>query len=522
MKKIVSLVVCVVLLGGLTGAYLYLLNKNDNAEPDTEETPVEAVPLLDMKEFDLKQVSFYSEGGELTLSSIASTPTPVPTPVPADEEESDETGEEPDVSAAPTPTPEPIISWEIAGMEDLPLNKSNVSEMVRGAYALTAAEKISGTVDNPAEYGLDPPKARAVAAYYDGTEKTIQLGATTPNGDYYYMMLQGDPALYLVASSVGAPFSYTLDSLIDKALPAIDAQSLQYVYIHEKNREPLEFSGAQTETGQYALTLARPYSGRQLHAEDFQANVLNPMSGIVMGELTDLNPSDLAAYGLDDPLLEVRLIDSGGETHLLAGADRDDEAVYVKYADRPSVFAMNKTYLSGFYTIDVFSFIDRYAALINIEDCDAVAIESASARYDVQIVHETVTPPALSAESPAPDGDDPDAAPTPTPEPEKVIHPSVNGQAMQEDSFRKYYETLIGLSYDAAIENFEPSGLPDLTVAYQLSSGAPNPTYEYYTYNEDFYAVRENGGSIEFVINKRSADQMLLAMEKLLAGQLEP
>jgi hypothetical protein len=181
--------------------------------------------------------------------------------------------------------------------------------------------------------------------------------------------------------------------------------------------------------------------------------------------------------------------------------------------------------------MNVLAFTYRFAALVNIDHCDGVRIQSTDGQtYDVQVVHELI--PVTPAPTPTPDPNvtpdpnatvAPQAAPAPqaTVAPEKKLHPSVNGTAVQEGAFKTFYQTLIGLSYDSAISEFTPDSQPAVLIAYQLNSGEPNPTFQYFDYNTDFYAVQQDDRPIQFVINKLSVDQMFASMKKLLAGELD-
>jgi hypothetical protein len=299
--------------------------------------------------------------------------------------------------------------------------------------------------------------------------------------------------------------------------------------------------------GAVTLHMVQPYKGWELYGSNFTTNVLDGMNGISIGDMIDIQPDDYAKYGLDDPSLIVWLKDLTAEIHLEIGNDADESDVvngedgktyaYVKFFDRPYVYLMDKSYLTTLYNINPFGFTMRFVALQNIDDVDSFTIKSASKSYEAVLNHEviyvTATPTPTFTPTPTPDPDapetsdeapaleDPNTSPAPTPMPEKLIHPTVSGQEVQEDAFRTFYQAVIGLSYDTSIDTFTPTGLPDITISYHLNNGEPDVVTEYYKYNNDFYAVRKDGGVIQFVVGKQYVDAMLKSAEDLLAGELD-
>ncbi len=58
-------------------------------------------------------------------------------------------------------------------------------------------------VDNPAEFGLEPPRTKLTLALEGGREVSVILGNATPDGTSHYGQLVGDETLFLITSSWG-------------------------------------------------------------------------------------------------------------------------------------------------------------------------------------------------------------------------------------------------------------------------------------------------------------------------------
>lgn len=57
---------------------------------------------------------------------------------------------------------------------------------------------LSETIENPAQYGLDPPESVIIITEETGLSYEFWLGNVTPDADYNYMRLVGDPQLLTV------------------------------------------------------------------------------------------------------------------------------------------------------------------------------------------------------------------------------------------------------------------------------------------------------------------------------------
>jgi len=542
------------------------LGSHPAATADSSPSPSAStlVSLIDKQKWDVQSIKYTANGNDISLlPEVQPTPTPFPTPAPV---EGATPSPSPSQSPTPTPTPTPNITFTVSGYDDSVLNASTVDDMSRLAYSLSASEKISDNGD-PKDFGLDPPACEIDVKYNDGTDKTIYVGMQTPAQDYYYIMIKGDPAIYMVSSSIGARAFYTADDLLDKTLPTISSDTIEYVYIRQKGKDPIEFKYDGTQDamdkdmqqyGGVQLFMTTPYKGWQLYNQNFQTAVLDGMSGITIGNLVEATPADYSKYGLDDPALEVWLKDTNGEIHLDIGNDADPADiksagssdasaaatatadakpyVYVKFADRPAVYVMDKSYLSTLYDVNIFGFTQRFIELANIDNVDSISIKSATTNYDVQLNHEyipvTATPTPTFTPSPTPDPSAPEAqgetpaeapntSPMPTPTPQDVIHPALNGQQVQDKAFRTFYQAVIGLSYDTGIDTFTPTAPPEVTITYTFNNGDPDVVTKYYRYNNDFYAVQKDDDPIQFVISKQYVDAMFQSAVDLLAGKLD-
>ncbi len=212
-KNIIFLIVTLAVLGGLAGVYFWRQNADAKAEVEAAAQPTEEPVNLRVIErgegaAEVTQIEYINEHGSVKFS-----------PKQVDGER----------------------DWYFTDYPNVPVNQSTADSMAYFATAFTASSLMLEKAENLAEYGLGPEASRAVATYADGGMEVIRVGSQTPDRSYYYMMVEGNPALYLLNSTTGERFSFTYSDVVDRAVPAINKDSYEYILINERGREPVEF-----------------------------------------------------------------------------------------------------------------------------------------------------------------------------------------------------------------------------------------------------------------------------------------
>jgi hypothetical protein len=174
-KNIILAVVALVILGALVGVYLWQQNEARKAEAEAAAQPTEApvsLKLIEHTQEEIEKIEFINEHGSYVL--------------------------------LPRTVDESTTEWYLQDYPDIALNQSTASSQTLFARALNASSKVLDTVDNTTEYGINPSDARAIATYKDGSTEVVHVGKMTPDQRSYYLMVEGDPALYLLSSGAGA------------------------------------------------------------------------------------------------------------------------------------------------------------------------------------------------------------------------------------------------------------------------------------------------------------------------------
>lgn len=475
-KHLITLLAAIVLLGGLLGIYFVMQNKPEEEEPEPLATN-ELNYILERDRSEVTEITVENEKGTITF-----------TPCEKNEDNASQ-------------------NWEIPKYKDLKLLNSTVDSMLSPAYYLTAAETLVEQTDNPAEYGLDKPLAKATTGYTDGSESILRVGSFTPAGDYYYACVEGDPAVYLIYSTTGRRLMNSYNEIIDKSFTGIDYSIMTYFYGYERDVQEVEvsFDGKESEKkkslekyGGIPLTLKKPFEGADFYDANFQTNVLEKFTATSFNELEELHCDDLKKYGLDDPELIIIFEDIDNRLELYVGDSDGEGNVYVTSADSPHVFKMSSSEFDGFRAMDVFKFTSRFVALINIDRVDEIKIESSERSHEIIMNREYSTND---------EGEE-----------ENEIYPTIDGKEVVAKSFRStLYQSIIGLSHDAEIEDFNDSGKKEaIKITYVLNDG-DDVVCRYYDYNDNFYAVKKDDDPARFAVNKMSMRLMFNSLDGLLS-----
>jgi hypothetical protein len=467
-KRTIALLVTLVILAVLAGVYAYLRLKPASAAPGPAEDAKRELSKLDAEQL-VKIVLSERPEGTLTLVKKDG-------------------------------------AWALDPASPVKLEASAVDDLVYSFTALFAERTIEAQPSDLASYGLVPPRAVARAWLADGTVKTLRLGDATPTGNTYYLQVEGDPAVYSVWMNHGQHYHWNVADLRSKALlTAINSEEVSYFKARMRSGEVIELiEKTPEETKQFQLgfgkyLMIRPYPARQGVDGEKLNPVLQGASTIDIAEFVDDAPTDLARYGLARPWGELVVRDKAGTLHLLFGADRGADRVCFQVAGERAVYAVDK-YKLDFLNTKAFDIIDKFVFIPNIDDLDRLDITADAATHTFTLARVTKKATEAGAED------------------EVVTTYTGDGRELNEDWFKKFYQSVIALSIEGEAARAVPNA-PVITIRFRLNKGDKRDvTVGLAPYDKIFYAsfVDGIGG---FALTKLQADGMLAKMKALLAGE---
>lgn len=397
-------------------------------------------------------------------------------------------------------------AWVLDPPYPVKLDESTVSDLVYSFTALFAERTIEEQPTDLAQYGLVPPRAVARAWLDDGTVKTIRLGDETPAGNTYYLQVEGDPAVYTVWMNHGQHFHWRAVDLRSKALlTTIKAEEVTYYKARLRSGETIEvIEKTPDELKQFQLgfgkfLMVKPFPApRGVDAEKFDP-LLQGIAAITIAEFVDDAPASLAPYGLERPWGELLVRDKAGSLHLLFGADRGSDKVCFKIAGERAVYATDR-YKLDFLNAKAFDLVDKFLFIPNIDDVDRLEVTAAGATHVFTLTRTT----KKAAEEGAED--------------EVLVTYTGDGRDLKEDSFKKFYQAVIGLAAEGTIDRTVANN-PVVKVRFLLNTGSKRDvTVALAPYDKIFYASFVDGVG-GFALTKAQVESMLAKMDRLLKGE---
>jgi len=453
-------------------AGLYFWQARQVTEEIAEEIPSTSVALIQREESEVAEISFYSEGVRTFLTPFT-----------------DGWG---------------MIQWSYSGAPDYNLLTHLTRDKGRPSWIITAVDTAHENSEELelALFGLEPPAITVESTFHDGSRHTLHLGSQTANLQHYFLMVDDDPAIYLINAILGERLLYTASDMLDMSLPAIRVDEAEYIRIAERDSAPIvlalrgdEFppsplEGLMQEVGGEQLIMHEPIPGMALSNSRLMESVIHPISQLRLTELAHLHPENLTPYGLDNPLLEFIFRTARMEFHLQFGDTfmRDgEEFIYVKVTDRPHVFIARNDHAASLVGINPLNIADRFLALVNITDVESISIDyENSLRMVMNHIPDTFD-----------------------------IEPTINGITVDDADFRRAFRDIISLLADAEIEPFTPQGTPELTITHHRIDN-PDTQLRFFNYNANFLAVSIDGGEAIFATNRRAVDRLIGTLEGLI------
>jgi len=408
-----------------------------------------------------------------------------------------------------------VREWVLTDQPEYMLNQRRTREKLRAAWNLSAQDVAhENALDiELSDFGLDPPELAITIAYHTGETRGIFLGGHTIDLERRFIMLEDDPAIYLLSSQSAGQMMLGINNLLDRSLPSMQTQSAVYMLFDRRNRPAVEFTMMELadivihmglpEDEEFIrtrhLAMNRPMQGREFYAEDFDVDVMAHFRAFSLGDAVSISPDNLSVYGLDEPVLSFIFESEHDRVHLLFGDvfEREENGkttafIYVKYAERPHIFEAELLPVSYIMDININPFVDRFFCLININDVESINITShdAARDYEIFINHSH--------------GEDSSA-----------ISPTINGRRADESAFRTAYRLLIGLTIDHLIEAEAESHEPPVLTITFCRFRQPAKELRLFTYDANFFKVSVDGEKAWFITNRRHVDAFFQNLSNL-------
>lgn len=498
-KQMLTLVVLCLLMIGAVAAYI-LVPQGEDKEEDSANSDTESIELANI---DVSTISHVGVSGENM-----------------DDLSLDKSGEE----------------WILSNLPKAPLNQDAVESMVSPFSPLTAVKKLASDGTDLGEYGLDEPQMTILIETTDGKSYEIRLGETVPVTGGNYGVLGEDSTVYAFEDSLFQSFDVTQNSLIEmEQIDDIEEDYLTSISVKNKGKESFRAEIVSDDKKVDAYTnwvITKPYKKPLAGSSTDEWDTLEGFfTSVSFEELVEYNCKNMEKYGLDEPLGEVQVnyfeLADGYEVpettanpdgkvtsnstnkanvvpkdkqvaksyRLTFGNTTEEGSYYVRLNDSKNVYTMDAQSVSDMLGADAYTYMDRCVYSTLATDING---------YDVEIgdkkIHVTRTTQTDE------DGE------------EKNVW-TLNGNKVsdeQEETFLTPYTKGYLLEFTSeAKDSVKPnSDKPVMKIVFHEETRDVTVTYLPYD-GTNFYRVDKDGMD-EFLVDKRSVDDMIQAYETLL------
>jgi hypothetical protein len=281
--KLTRLIVAAVVMAGLGGVVLWS-NKSEKAKesaPPKDESP----KILTLKDTDIKQVEIVHRGGESTVVAKNGSG-----------------------------------AWAITSPKPLSADQSAVTALTGNANPLRSERVLDDSNPDLASYGLAPPLLTVKFTMADGKTPTLLIGEDTATGSSTYAKVEGDPRLFIMASSGKQAFDKTSKDLRDKRLMSFDKDKTSRVELDIAKQPPIEFG--RISQNEWQILKPKPMRADGFQVDDLISRVhdaeMNP-------SLSDEDAKKYAAgFASGTPVATVSATDPNGTQKLEVRKSKDD------------------------------------------------------------------------------------------------------------------------------------------------------------------------------------------------------
>lgn len=465
----------------------------ESANMTTTEESNKLDPLIDLSEDEVDAIQIENSEDKLLLnkkvvkveSTKASTEaTKEVKGLPEDEKSKDD--QEKDKTE---------INWVLKDPKYSNISQKKTNNLGSDLLRVAISKEINLDADtNLATYGVKEGNAKVIYKLSNGETKELILGdkAKASNTDQYYAYEPESKRLALISSTAESILSTELDLIETNIFSINTGQVATFLLKRQKDEFDLIVKGELIDTIE---------NNNQVNY-NMKWTIVNPITwkgdtttiNNLMQELLSLNAkefityeddSELVKYGLDNPMYEITIKDTSGNSKTLMIGDTANANTYAKLKDSDLIFSFNSSAISVIGT-NFMNYFDVFANLVNIIDVGELDFITEDAKYESLVYH----PSPEEIENAKDKGYE---------EPEKIY--TLNGRDANVENeqgdnlFTRYYQSLIGMHIAGIDPNPSTSINVDdseFTVYYKMRTDAEDSKLDFVKRNEDTYYLLIN------------------------------
>ena len=255
--------------------------------------------------------------------------------------------------------------WQVTQPIAVGADESELAGLTSNLASLEIQRVVDEQATDFKQYGLEPARVE-VAFKQGGQDRRLLIGQKTPSGTDLYARLPDKPRVFLISSYVDSTLNRSTFDLRDKTVLKVDREKVDTLDITrtetatppagdkkpsgddkkasgDKKPAPAATKSEPVRTLKFVKAgadwkMTAPVDARA----DFGSveGVVGRLAATQMKALTATEADDLKKYGLDKPIVTVRLGSGSSQAGLLIGQSAGEGVYYAKDVSRPLIFTV--------------------------------------------------------------------------------------------------------------------------------------------------------------------------------------
>ena len=275
------------------------------------------------------------------------------------------------------------IAWRVEGMDSLNFSADRLDEVGAAAVNLKATKEIAANATDLVQFGLNEPPTKLVVTLKSGARHVIKIGAELPSGGGYYAMLDDSGRVCAIASGDGESAAYSLLDLLDSTkvlggIAAKDVTRLTFERASDQLKAVIDsiVTVSTDENGEESIsTEYKMVEPLQVTGNTYAMTTLfgDPLA-VSASEFIEMDPQDLAKYGLDKPQYTYTYAAKQGTFSLKIGKQSDSDHYYAISDAMPIIFTFPTELLTTNDT-KLISLVSRSFSAFSIFDTKQIDVD---------------------------------------------------------------------------------------------------------------------------------------------------
>lgn len=343
-----------------------------------------------------------------------------------------------------------------------------------------------GSVENPADYGLDKEDKYVSIKLVDGKERKVIIGNPTNIGGEYYAKNSESDVVYVINESTAQTLLKHPKEYRNLDVVQISPETITAVAVDKKGEKTLEFKYESTkeESGQaiHTYKMEFPYKGVKANYDSINMFCQN-LGTVTAVDIVEENPVALSRYGLDKPYV-LKVTDDNGTSIVKMGNYTDDGYVYVMKADIPVVYKAECKFYEAVKNLKADEFVERFIHLFNIDTVSKITVKNSEKTHKLTVTEKS----------------------------KDSYEYKINGKIKVKENFTPIFTSIIGVTASSYLPGILPTGEEVCVIDFVFNDNTKK-TFTYFRYDDRYCIVKADNG-LSCLVTTKSVEDIFKAFEK--------